>query len=68
MPRTPSDMRGAIIRNLPEKTGRSIEEWADVLRGGAPAGARKERIAWLQEQHGLGHGQASMIVDWSDRP
>jgi predicted transport protein len=61
-------MRGAIIRNLPEKTGRSIEEWAKVVGADAPAGTRKDRIGWLQREHGLGHGQASMIVDWVDRP
>ncbi len=68
MPRTPNDMRGAIIRNLREKTGRTIEQWAEVLRASGPDGKRKDRIAWLQSEHGLGHGQAAMIVDWTDRP
>jgi predicted transport protein len=61
-------MREAIVRNLPEKTGRSIHQWAEQVRSKAPAGSRKERIAWLQREHSLGHGQASMIVDWVDRP
>lgn len=61
-------MRGAIIRNLPEKTGRSIEEWAELVRAEAPDGKRKDRVAWLQSEHGLGHTQASMIVDWVERP
>jgi predicted transport protein len=61
-------MRGAIIRNLPEKTGRAIEEWATLVRSDAPEGKRKDRIGWLQSEHGLGHGQASLIVDWVDRP
>jgi predicted transport protein len=68
MPRTPGDMRGAIIRNLPEKTGRSIHQWAERVRSKAPAGSRKERIAWLAREYSLGHGQASTIVDWVDRP
>lgn len=68
MPRGPSDMRAAIIRNLKDKTGRSIGQWADLVRSKAPAGTRKERIAWLQREHALGHTQAAMIVDWVDRP
>lgn len=67
MPRTPDEMRAAIFRNLPEKTGKTHEEWSELLRTEGPSGARKERVAWLQE-HGLGHGQAAMVVDWTDRP
>ena len=61
-------MRTAIIRNLPEKTGRTVRQWADLVRSKAPAGSRKERIAWLQREHALGHGQAATVVDWVDRP
>ena len=61
-------MRAAIIRNLKDKTGRSIGQWADLVRSKAPAGTRKERIAWLQREHALGHTQAALIVDWVDRP
>ena len=61
-------MRAAIIGNLLDKTGRSIGQWAELVRSKAPAGSRKERIAWLQREHSIGHGQASMIVDWVDRP
>ena len=68
MPRGPSDMRAAIIRSLKDKTGRSIGQWGDLVRSKAPAGTRKERIAWLQREHALGHTQAAMIVDWVDRP
>jgi len=68
MAKGPGDMREAIIRNLPAKTGRSIRQWGELVRSKAPAGSRKERIAWLQREHALGHGQASTIVDWVDRP
>jgi predicted transport protein len=61
-------MRTAIIESLPEKTGRSIRQWAQLVGSKAPAGTRKERIAWLQREHALGHGQASIVVDWVDRP
>jgi hypothetical protein len=68
MPRAPGDMRAAIIGNLLDKTGRSIGQWAELVRSKAPAGSRKERIAWLQREHALGHGQAAIVVDWVDRP
>jgi hypothetical protein len=29
---TPEEMERAMIRNLPEKTGRSLEEWLEVPR------------------------------------
>jgi predicted transport protein len=61
-------MRAAMIRNLAEKTGRSLDDWLALIRTGAPAGKRKDRIAWLQAEHGLGHGHASMLVDSVDRP
>jgi len=65
---TPGDMRAKIIEGLSAKTGRSIRQWAELVRSKAPAGSRKDRIAWLQREHALGHGQASMVVDWVDRP
>ena len=61
-------MRAAIVENLQEKTGRSIRQWAQLVGSKAPAGTRQERIAWLQREHAVGHGQAATIVDWVDRP
>jgi hypothetical protein len=60
MPKSPADMWTAIIRNLPEKTGKTLEEWIPVLDA-CPYAQRKQRIAWLQEGYGLGHGQAAVI-------
>jgi len=61
-------MRDAIIRNLPEKTGRSLEEWIAVLEAEGPEGERRDRVAWLKRQHGLGHVQAGLVVEATDRP
>jgi predicted transport protein len=68
VPQSPSEMRDAIVRNLPERTGRSLEQWIDMLHDGGPTGERKERVAWLKREHGLGHIQAGVIVDATDRP
>lgn len=67
MPMTPEQMRRAIIHNLPEKTGRSLEEWIDILTSGGP-GSRKERISRLKSEYGLGHGQAQTIVSEAEKP
>ena len=37
----------AIIRNLPKKTGRSLEEWIQLLRESGPSGEKEQR-AWLK--------------------
>ncbi|MHB0858738.1 MAG: DUF5655 domain-containing protein [Anaerolineae bacterium] len=67
MLRTPDEMRAAIIRNLPDKTGRSLEAWVSVLQAEGPS-ARQERIAWLKQVHHLGHFQAQMVVDKAEQP
>jgi predicted transport protein len=56
-------MRDAILRNLPAKTGRTADQWADLLLA-ERLGAAKERVAWLQRQ-GLGRVQATMVADYA---
>lgn len=48
---------------LPEKTGRTLEQWADVVRQ-LRTTVCKERIAFLKEKHGLGTNSAMHIVDY----
>jgi hypothetical protein len=61
MPLTPHQMMEAIRRNLSNKTGRSAEEWAMILRQQGSL-TKKESIHWLKTFHGLGHGQAQLIA------
>jgi len=61
MPKTPREMREAIIRNLPKNTGKTLEQWLAVLKKEGPKDPKLAR-AWLKEKHGLGHGQAGMIA------
>lgn len=61
-------MRDAMVRGLQEKTGRTIRQWAELVRAKAPAGSRSDRVAWLQREHALAHSQAAAVVDWVDRP
>lgn len=63
---SPREMQAAIIRNLPERTGRSLEAWVhEVLQHGpavAKGSLRAQRTAWLKQQHKLGHIQAQVIA------
>jgi hypothetical protein len=57
----PEEMEAAIIRNLADKTGRSIEEWGSVLRD-SRLSEKGELKVHLKEVHGVGHFQAQTIV------
>ncbi len=49
-----------IIVNLPDKTGRSLDEWSELLQSEGPK-EREERRSWLKTKHGLGGTTASLI-------
>lgn len=50
-----------MIRNLEEKTGRSLDDWAALVRG---SGVEKhgQQVKLLKEEHGLTHGYANLVV------
>ena len=50
------------IAKLPEKTGRSLEEWVAFIRKNGPAGepARRE---WLKHEHKLGTNYAGWLAE-----
>jgi hypothetical protein len=51
----------AIINNLPEKTGKSIDEWVRLVEEAGPVG-EKERRDWLKKEFKLGGTTAALIV------
>ena len=56
--------RAGMIAKLPEKTGKTLEQWVRVAKR-APAAARASDKAlsdWLETEHGLGHFQARLVV------
>src|SRR6266851_428079 len=75
MPRTPHRTRGKSmysvhpgvamvgdwIADLPRKTGRTLEEWIELVKKSGPAG-EKDRRDWLKE-HGLGTNSAWWIAE-----
>jgi predicted transport protein len=62
---SPQQMQEAVIRGLPEKTGKSLEEWVAVV-GTTGLTGFKERVDWLKREHGLGDIQAEMVVYGAD--
>ena len=57
----PEEMEAAMIRNLPGKTGKSLEEWCEVLRGSGLT-EKRDLKKHLKEYHGVGHFQTQTIV------
>lgn len=58
---TPEEMQASMIANLPEKTGRSLEEWVELVRG---SGHEKhgQMVKFLKDEHGLSHGYANLVA------
>ncbi|MEM8797236.1 MAG: DUF4287 domain-containing protein [Pseudomonadota bacterium] len=57
---SPGEMHTRIIENLLDKTGLDLSGWLDRLKAGPKT--RKDRINWLKQEHGLGHGTAGAIA------
>src|SRR5208283_3474311 len=53
------------IRELPAKTGRSLEEWVELTRKAGPA-TERERVEWLKKQYQLGTNYAKCIAERAD--
>lgn len=47
--------------SIEKKYGRPIAEWKALVRAALPA-KHMEFVAFLKEQHGMGHGHANAIV------
>ena len=53
-----------MIQNMPEKTGKSLEEWKKVL-GEKNFEKFSEGVNYLKNEHGVSHGFANTIVSLS---
>lgn len=52
---SPAEMQEAIIKNLPKKTGKSLEEWIEIARD-FKLTKNSEITKKLKADYGLGHG------------
>ena len=51
---SPQEMENAIVKNLSEKTGKSMDEWFEVLVN-ENLTDKKEMKACLKEKYKIGH-------------
>ena len=58
---TPEEMAASMIANMPEKTGKPLEDWLAIV---AKSGAAKhgEIVKMLKSEHGMTHGFASLVA------
>lgn len=61
MAQTPEQMTASMIANMPEKTGKSLEQWLAIARA---SGNEKhgDIVRSLKDEHGLGHGYANLVA------
>ena len=53
-----------MIDNMPEKTGKSLDEWKKILKGESFT-KHSEAVKYLKTEHGVSHGFANTIVTLS---
>ncbi|MBO6534817.1 MAG: DUF4287 domain-containing protein [Balneolaceae bacterium] len=53
-----------MINNMPEKTGKSLDEWKSILKEKSFA-KHGEALNYLKKEHGVSHGFANTIVHLS---
>ena len=61
MAKTPDEAIQSMIRNLKEKTGKSLEGWTKIAKD-SKLGKHGEIVKLLKEQHGLTHGYANLVA------
>ena len=53
------------VAELPEKTGRSLDQWLKLIRKSGPK-TEKERRDWLKSEYGLGTNSAWWLAERAD--
>ncbi len=61
MPKSPEEMAQSMIRNMPEKTGRSLDEWLALCKT-QPLEKHGEIVKFLKADHGMTHGFANLVA------
>lgn len=61
MPKSPEEMANAMISNMKEKTGKTLQEWTAIAK---KTGAAKhgEIVKILKSDHGMTHGFANLVA------
>jgi hypothetical protein len=57
-------MQETSMQNLKERTGKTVEEWAEILRRDGPED-EAQRKEWLKSEHGFTTNYAAWVVGWA---
>lgn len=58
---SPEEMVDTMINNLPEKTGKSLAQWLDILAK-TSLSKHGEMVKHLKSEHGMTHGFANLVA------
>ncbi len=61
MAKSPEEMAAAMLANLPDKTGKTLDEWFAVLDAASLA-KHGQMVGLLKKDHGVTHGFANLIA------
>jgi hypothetical protein len=61
MAKSPDDALKTMIGNMPEKTGKSLEQWFKVIKANKLSG-HTEILEMLKDKHGVSYGFANTIA------
>lgn len=61
MPKSPEEMAAAMIANMKEKTGKTLEQWISVA-GRSGLAKHGEIVKMLKSDHGMTHGFANLVA------
>lgn len=65
---SPDDMMSAVVQTMKERTGRSVEEWVDIVRSsGIDPLDQKAVRRWLKDKHGVLQNSQWAIADAAAR-
>ena len=67
MAKSPDEMAASMIENMPEKTGKSLEQWLKLTKAArkkAPTDLAKhgQIVKYLKTGHGMTHGFANLVA------
>lgn len=63
---TPEEQAASMIRNLPEKTGKDLDTWRNIVTGSGLE-THGQIVKMLKTEHGVTHGFANLIAHESKR-
>ncbi len=61
MPKSPEEMAQAMIANMKDKTGKTLEQWIKIAKKSG-SGKHGEIVRFLKSNHGMTHGFANLVA------